>query len=162
MVARLQSFSSEGAYQWLFAGRKTAVYRQIGNAFPPPVARALGTQIRLAFECRDGAAAPAEPPASVLDLVYSVMRADAGYMTLAQIASQAGLPPADSLDQRMALLAREFDVETQRRRAVIAYRLGGLRPQAGPQERGRPRVSAGQGRQPRTDHGIAGQGGVLA
>ena len=29
-------------YRWEFTGRKTANYRQIGNAFPPPVARALG------------------------------------------------------------------------------------------------------------------------
>ena len=38
MAARLQGFPDE----WMFAGGKTAVYRQIGNAFPPPVAQALG------------------------------------------------------------------------------------------------------------------------
>ncbi|MGH3301680.1 MAG: DNA cytosine methyltransferase [Streptosporangiaceae bacterium] len=36
MVARLQGFPDS----WRFAGRKTAAYRQVGNAFPPPVARA--------------------------------------------------------------------------------------------------------------------------
>jgi DNA (cytosine-5)-methyltransferase 1 len=41
MVARLQGFPDS----WEFAGRKTAAYRQVGNAFPPPVARALGTAI---------------------------------------------------------------------------------------------------------------------
>jgi DNA (cytosine-5)-methyltransferase 1 len=41
MVARLQGFPDS----WQFAGRKTAAYRQVGNAFPPPVARALGTAI---------------------------------------------------------------------------------------------------------------------
>lgn len=41
MVARIQGFPSS----WLFAGKKTAVYRQIGNAFPPPVAEAVGRQI---------------------------------------------------------------------------------------------------------------------
>ncbi|MCH7945463.1 MAG: DNA (cytosine-5-)-methyltransferase [Armatimonadetes bacterium] len=44
MVARLQGFPDD----WLFAGRKTKAYRQIGNAFPPPVARAVGTQL---LEC---------------------------------------------------------------------------------------------------------------
>ena len=34
----------------MFAGRKTAAYRQIGNAFPPPVARAVGISIRSAIE----------------------------------------------------------------------------------------------------------------
>lgn len=41
MTARLQGFPDE----WQFAGRKTAQYRQIGNAFPPPVARAVGAQL---------------------------------------------------------------------------------------------------------------------
>ncbi|MDI1227076.1 MAG: DNA cytosine methyltransferase [bacterium] len=41
MAARLQGFGDD----WQFFGRKTATYRQIGNAFPPPVARAVGLQI---------------------------------------------------------------------------------------------------------------------
>ena len=41
MTARLQGFPDE----WNFAGKKTAAYRQIGNAFPPPVAKAVGIQI---------------------------------------------------------------------------------------------------------------------
>jgi DNA (cytosine-5)-methyltransferase 1 len=41
MVARLQGFPDT----WDFTGRKTAAYRQVGNAFPPPVARALGEAI---------------------------------------------------------------------------------------------------------------------
>jgi DNA (cytosine-5)-methyltransferase 1 len=45
MVARLQGFPDS----WEFAGRKTAAYRQVGNAFPPPVARALGTAIHRAL-----------------------------------------------------------------------------------------------------------------
>jgi DNA (cytosine-5)-methyltransferase 1 len=42
MVAILQGFPSD----WQFYGGKTSAYRQIGNAFPPPVAAALGKQIR--------------------------------------------------------------------------------------------------------------------
>lgn len=41
MVARLQGFPDD----WHFTGSKTAAYRQIGNAFPPPVARAIGLAI---------------------------------------------------------------------------------------------------------------------
>lgn len=41
MVARIQGFPGG----WQFSGRKTAAYRQVGNAFPPPVARALGEAI---------------------------------------------------------------------------------------------------------------------
>ena len=45
MIARLQGFPDE----WIFAGRKTAMYRQVGNAFPPPVAHAVGAAIREAL-----------------------------------------------------------------------------------------------------------------
>lgn len=45
MTARLQGFPDD----WQFAGRKTAQYRQIGNAFPPPVAHAIGEQIAVAL-----------------------------------------------------------------------------------------------------------------
>ena len=41
MAARLQGFEDD----WKFAGGKTAQYRQVGNAFPPPVAAAVGTEI---------------------------------------------------------------------------------------------------------------------
>jgi len=35
---------------WRFEGGKTARYRQVGNAFPPPVARAFATAIRASLE----------------------------------------------------------------------------------------------------------------
>lgn len=45
MAALLQGFPLD----WAFCGRKTAAYRQVGNAFPPPVARAVGLAIRRAL-----------------------------------------------------------------------------------------------------------------
>jgi len=45
MVARIQGFPDD----WQFSGKKTAAYRQIGNAFPPPVAKAVGRRIIAAF-----------------------------------------------------------------------------------------------------------------
>lgn len=41
MAARIQGFPDE----WEFVGRKTNAYRQVGNAFPPPVAKAVGHEI---------------------------------------------------------------------------------------------------------------------
>jgi DNA (cytosine-5)-methyltransferase 1 len=41
MAARIQGFPDD----WQFAGSKTASYRQVGNAFPPPVAAAVATGI---------------------------------------------------------------------------------------------------------------------
>ena len=48
MVARLQGFPDD----WQFVGRKTSAYRQVGNAFPSPVARAVGEQIRKCLTAR--------------------------------------------------------------------------------------------------------------
>ena len=54
MAARLQGFPDD----WEFFGRKTAAYRQVGNAFPPPVARALGVSLAEALGVVTGRAAP--------------------------------------------------------------------------------------------------------
>lgn len=45
MAARLQGFPDS----WQISGRKTAAYRQVGNAFPPPVATAVATEIYAAI-----------------------------------------------------------------------------------------------------------------
>lgn len=50
MVAVLQGFPND----WRFAGKKTVAYRQVGNAFPPPVARAVGDQIKSCLTKRSG------------------------------------------------------------------------------------------------------------
>lgn len=46
MVARIQGFPDS----WDFGSRKTTACRMIGNAFPPPVARAVGERIREVLE----------------------------------------------------------------------------------------------------------------
>jgi DNA (cytosine-5)-methyltransferase 1 len=45
MIARIQGFPDD----WAFSGGKTAQCRQIGNAFPPPVAEAVGRAIHAAL-----------------------------------------------------------------------------------------------------------------
>ncbi|WP_457299102.1 DNA cytosine methyltransferase [Phyllobacterium sp. P5_D12] len=48
MAARIQGFDDG----WQFHGKKTAAYRQVGNAFPPPVARAVAMNLREAMQRR--------------------------------------------------------------------------------------------------------------
>jgi DNA (cytosine-5)-methyltransferase 1 len=48
MVARIQSFPDE----WKFTGGKTWAYRQVGNAFPPQVAKYVGISIMNALNRR--------------------------------------------------------------------------------------------------------------
>jgi DNA (cytosine-5)-methyltransferase 1 len=56
MAARIQGFPD----WWVFSGKKTNSYRQVGNAFPPPFAEAIGRQvhqaIRLGSELKSNAA----------------------------------------------------------------------------------------------------------
>ncbi|GAB2507647.1 DNA cytosine methyltransferase [Nocardiopsis aegyptia] len=54
-AAIIQGFPTD----WEFQGRKTAAYRQVGNAFPPPVAQAVGESIIRALRAFD---ADAEQP----------------------------------------------------------------------------------------------------
>jgi DNA (cytosine-5)-methyltransferase 1 len=49
MAALVQGFPPE----WEITGKKTPAYRQVGNAFPPPVARALGRAIYQAIAVGD-------------------------------------------------------------------------------------------------------------
>ena len=46
MVARIQGFPDD----WKIAEKKTKACRMIGNAFPPPVAKAVGLEIRKVLE----------------------------------------------------------------------------------------------------------------
>jgi DNA (cytosine-5)-methyltransferase 1 len=48
MVARLQGFPDN----WQFHGGKTTSYRQVGNAFPPPVAKAVAQNLKIALSAQ--------------------------------------------------------------------------------------------------------------
>lgn len=57
MVARIQGFPDT----WGFWGKKTAAYRQVGNAFPPPVAFAVAAEIAKAIEVRSSKKPASKP-----------------------------------------------------------------------------------------------------
>ncbi len=73
MVVRLQGWQDD--WGWRFSGRKTARYRQIGNAFLPPVAEAVvfGDPPR-ARALRQRIAPPRGQGAYVHDPVFRVLR----------------------------------------------------------------------------------------
>jgi len=48
MAARIQGFPDD----WQFVGGKTAAYRQVGNAFPPPVACAVALSVKQCLEAK--------------------------------------------------------------------------------------------------------------
>lgn len=49
MAGLIQGFPQN----WMFYGKKTPAYRQVGNAFPPPVAKAVGLAIKKAIRQGD-------------------------------------------------------------------------------------------------------------
>ena len=144
MVARLQGWRDE--WGWQFAGRKTARYRQLGNAFPPPVAEAVGTAIRQALLREGGQGRPPgaggrPDPEAAADPVYAVLRSRRDFLTVTQIAaaaavmedsegetgrragSGADLTTAEVL-RRVRHLSQDFEVEVTEIRGEPAYRLG--------------------------------------
>ena len=159
MVTRLQGWQDD--WGWRFSGRKTARYRQIGNAFPPPVAEAVGTAIRRALEHEGAPGATAvDERTHVHDPVFRVLRSRADFLTARQIADLAvGLPgsigtgtvPVAAPDAgagstglslaavlgRLRHLGQDFELEVADSRDGPAYRLGNFKAFLGQPEHAR-------------------------
>jgi DNA (cytosine-5)-methyltransferase 1 len=124
MVARLQGWN-DVEYRWTFTGRKTSNYRQIGNAFPPPVAHALGESIRRALDHEGTARLLVEQSSVAHDPVYAVLREDGGFLTMDQILRRLAVPmEVPAFERHLAHLKRDFRIEVDTRKAGDAYRLG--------------------------------------
>ncbi|KRE88184.1 DNA cytosine methyltransferase [Arthrobacter sp. Soil764] len=143
MVARIQGWSGQ-AYEWDFAerkGRKTTTYRQIGNAFPPPVARAVGVAIASALR-KDGTPT-GRHGAGNHDEVYRALREHAGFVSFAGLRKALGGSLADSeIERRIDFISRDFEVEVRVRRGVPMYKLGEWRAFRGQANHARHEVFA--------------------
>lgn len=121
MVARIQGWGGPG-YEWDFLGKKTSVYRQIGNAFPPPVAEAVGVSIRDAF------ARTSSPRIDLRfaqhDELYLLLKKATALVTENDILIKLGPDVHRTLDRRIGALSRDFEIETVDHRGVRAFRLG--------------------------------------
>ncbi|UNZ18550.1 DNA (cytosine-5-)-methyltransferase [Streptomyces sp. 891-h] len=104
-AAGVQSFPDH----WKFSGGKTAKYRQVGNAFPPPVANALGRAIaavlrpELKEELLDGLEVDyvgihREEPAYVQAEIGEDMRIEVGEVPADLTVSVAAAPASDQGD----------------------------------------------------------------
>jgi DNA (cytosine-5)-methyltransferase 1 len=121
MVARLQGWRDE--WEWRFTGLKTARYRQIGNAFPPPVAAAVGGAIRDALAHHGVPEQAAEPPD---DPVFRVLRSRTAFLSVGQIAERARLTQGE-VTRQLRHLSQDFDLEAAEMHDGVAYRLGGFK-----------------------------------
>ncbi|WP_250000088.1 DNA cytosine methyltransferase [Actinoplanes sp. M2I2] len=122
MVARIQGWSDD--YQWTFTGRKTTRYRQIGNAFPPPVAAAVGGAIMRAFNLEGERA---ERRDVEHDPIYKALRSADEFITAERLGRLAGVTDTPELERRISMLSRDFEIEIEASGPVVAYRLGGFK-----------------------------------
>lgn len=129
MVARIQGWHGEFA-DWEFLGRKTSVYRQIGNAFPPPVAKALGEAIRDALLQKGEPHPLVEMSSTVHDPVYKLLRSQTSrLLTVEQIITKLAKSGVTiekpEVERRLNHLGHDFEVEkTERKSGELAYSLG--------------------------------------
>jgi len=127
MVARIQGWDGR-EYRWEFTGRKTSNYRQIGNAFPPPVARALGEQIRRALDHEGKPRDLVERSATTHDPVYGVLRDDGGFLTMEGILRRLAVPlDVPAFERHLSHLKRDFHIEVRSGKGGDAYRLGAFK-----------------------------------
>ena len=123
MVARIQGWDDHD-YRWAFTGRKTSSYRQIGNAFPPPVARVLGDQVRRALDHEGLPGDLVEQSSSAQDPVYAVLRDDDGFLTMEQILRRLPEPlDVPAFERHLSHLRRDFHIDVDPRKTGDAYRL---------------------------------------
>lgn len=125
MVARIQGWNDD-EYKWRFAGKKTSTYRQIGNAFPPPMARALGAQIA---EALSRTVSPRQlTEVSPVDPVYLSLRDSENFVTAEDIARKVGFAiTRTEIDRRISALFHDFEIETIQTDSGTGYKLLGFR-----------------------------------
>jgi DNA (cytosine-5)-methyltransferase 1 len=123
MVARIQGWMGP-EYEWEFVGRKTSVYRQIGNAFPPPVARAVGEAILDALQHRGTAQAL---PVRIVehDPVYALLRSRKTAVSADTIADKLGGKwTTHQVVDHLERLSHDFELIVRRGKNGPTYRLG--------------------------------------
>lgn len=101
-------------------------YRQIGNAFPPPVARAIGSAIRRALDHQGMPREIVEQGSITHDPLYAVLRDDGGFLTMEQIVRRLDEPlDIPAFERHLGHLKRDFHIEVEiRKSGGDAYRLG--------------------------------------
>ncbi|MFT4259650.1 DNA cytosine methyltransferase [Microbacterium sp.] len=122
MAARIQGW--EPGDRYAFSGRKTSQYRQIGNAFPPPVAQAIGESIRNALTREGTPRSEAPGTLDVHDPVYRALARTDRALSLDELVEAFNEGSVAAVEQRLAALQRDFELHTIDVDGVRRYLLG--------------------------------------
>ncbi|WP_166610303.1 DNA cytosine methyltransferase [Kineococcus indalonis] len=146
MVARIQGW--DDWEEWPILGRKTSAYRQVGNAFPPPVAEAVGRSIAAALsKAGDPQPMPELDETIDHDPVYRVLKQAGQPLTEAAILRLLKEPYDDGqLTRRIAYLQRDFTINLVDTPSGVAYELGDFKGFIGQEDHERHIAFAGTGR----------------
>lgn len=136
MVKRIQGWRQTD--DWQFSGRKTSQYRQIGNAFPPPVAEAVGRSILNALSRESRVDHTAEIVAvRSQDPLFELLSLRSGGVSESVIYQEIpGLSEAQ-LAKRLDQLSLDFAIHRAVVDGSVVYRLGEFRGFTGQQDHGR-------------------------
>ncbi|MEZ0447367.1 DNA cytosine methyltransferase [Cellulomonas sp. ICMP 17802] len=129
MIARIQGWGADVEYAWTFTGLKTSRARQIGNAFPPPVARAVGSAIAAALR-HEGLPARREPSEADVthDPLYVALRSASGPLTTAEIAERIGEAVSElEFARRLEALRQDFELLVGGTGEQATFQLGAFR-----------------------------------
>lgn len=122
MAARIQGWNESD--KWIFAGKKTSQYRQVGNAFPPPVAEALGRSIAAALN-RETAARKVQEGMDLQDPVYRALSRASGAISFEELLRAVSSEGRATVEQSLAAIRHDFEVtESTDDSGAVLYRMG--------------------------------------
>ncbi|POM26677.1 Modification methylase AplI [Actinomadura rubteroloni] len=132
MVARIQGWQDR--WGWEFTGRKTSMYRQIGNAFPPPVAKAVGDSIRRALR-KEGEFREVMPDRTV-DRIYQLLRETDDFIAMPELIERSEMQSAE-IEHRISLLERDFVIDIDETAPEPRYKMGSFKAFLGQEDHDR-------------------------
>jgi DNA (cytosine-5)-methyltransferase 1 len=141
MASRVQGWSREDG--WRFSGGKTSQYRQVGNAFPPPVAEALGRSIATALSREAPARDIAAASPDLHDPVYRALVSSDRPLSIAELLRAQNEGGLGLVERKLAAIRHDFTVETTvGSDGVERYRLGEFKGFVGQQDHARQQYLA--------------------
>jgi DNA (cytosine-5)-methyltransferase 1 len=133
MAARVQGWRKSDNYE--FSGRKTSQYRQIGNAFPPPVAEAIGRHIAAALAHEGTRRHDLGLVVDLHDPVYRALANATTALSLTELLRAHNEGSVASVERKITALAHDFNLDvTVDEGGETRYKLGTFKGFTGQQD----------------------------